>query len=346
MPMTVSWATPIASGSSREGGAGDVPGRAVADGSVIMLLYTVYRAAACRSGPRRLGSAKQPPADHNDHFRLLATIFIREKLRLGGLQCSLQTVAAGDGPGARLCGSGAAWTRLHLACERKAAGVRRSRPRPVPVPLPGKRHRQGRIRSGGRGISRPLRPAALGPPVRLSPAPAARPGHRTARLARHRRPGSPVASQPGLGVPPGRRGQVVGPEGNELVHAELVRRDVAAQRPARRQRPHPDQDGGEDVVALRVGVRPATGGTGRRAAAGAVRFAVRHIGTPLMLETLARPWRPGGMPAARACAGRGWRRPGAAQATMTISSRTAPANAVPAARAAPARSAGKLPSMR
>ena len=71
MPMTVSCATPIASGSSRAGGAGAVPGRAVADGSVMMLLYGLPARAARSRGlfdPFAARFYSAAPCDHNDHF--------------------------------------------------------------------------------------------------------------------------------------------------------------------------------------------------------------------------------------------------------------------------------------
>src|SRR5216684_9107935 len=69
MPMTVSWATPMALGSRRAAGWGGIPTIAVAGRSVIRLPLVLARRAS--DAPRRRRWLPRPlpghPRDHNDH---------------------------------------------------------------------------------------------------------------------------------------------------------------------------------------------------------------------------------------------------------------------------------------
>src|SRR5580704_10669571 len=71
MPMTVSWATPIALGSRRAVGWGGIPTIAVAGRSVIRLPLVLARKGPRCSAPVRRVPRSLPghPRDHNDRFR-------------------------------------------------------------------------------------------------------------------------------------------------------------------------------------------------------------------------------------------------------------------------------------
>src|SRR5882757_2855284 len=71
MPMTVSWATPMAFGSRRAAGWGGIPTIAAAGWSVIRLPLVLARRGPRRSAPapKRSPPRARPPRDHNDHFR-------------------------------------------------------------------------------------------------------------------------------------------------------------------------------------------------------------------------------------------------------------------------------------
>src|SRR6185437_14151611 len=73
MPTIVSWATPMASGSSFEGAGGRVSVTALADGSVMILLICRPRH---QPFPRAIGEAR---SDHNGRFRRRPERFRQEE---------------------------------------------------------------------------------------------------------------------------------------------------------------------------------------------------------------------------------------------------------------------------
>src|ERR1700722_17317970 len=81
MPMTVSWATPMALGSRRAAGWGGIPTIAAAGRSVISVPLVPARRAS--DAPMPASKASRPltghPRDHNEHFRrgVLCPLVIR-----------------------------------------------------------------------------------------------------------------------------------------------------------------------------------------------------------------------------------------------------------------------------
>src|ERR1700733_9652103 len=86
MPMTVSWATPMALGSRRAAGWGGIPTIAAAGRSVISVPLVPARRASDAPMPASKASRPLPghPRDHNEHFRreVLCPLVIRPDFAL------------------------------------------------------------------------------------------------------------------------------------------------------------------------------------------------------------------------------------------------------------------------